>query len=95
MPIRRKYAPREVNAADLRVGRVDSHYEKILVRLLAAHAMAEKLTAFGYERALATCNDASAAIRLSKKTSSRRPPTRASSIAHSQKLASVRSPPTA
>jgi 1,2-phenylacetyl-CoA epoxidase catalytic subunit len=57
MSIRRKYAPREVNAADLRIGRVDSHYEKILVRLLAAHAMAEKLTAFGYERALSTCDD--------------------------------------
>ena len=57
MPIRRQYAPREVSAADLRVGRVDSHYEKILVRLLAAHAMAEKLTAFGYERALETCGD--------------------------------------
>ena len=35
----------------------NTHYEKILVRLLAAHAMAEKLTAFGYERALKTCGD--------------------------------------
>jgi len=59
MPIRRKYAPREISAVDLRVGRVDPHYEKILVRLLAAHAMAEKLTAFGYERALSTCGDPS------------------------------------
>jgi len=57
MPIRRQFAPRELSAADLRVGRVDPHYEKILVRLLAAHAMAEKLTAFGYERALKTCGD--------------------------------------
>ena len=57
MPIRRQYAPRELNAADLRTGRVDPHYEKILVRLLAAHAMAEKLTAFGYQRALKTCGD--------------------------------------
>jgi 1,2-phenylacetyl-CoA epoxidase catalytic subunit len=59
MPIRRQYAPRAVNAADLRDGRVDAHYQKILVRLLAAHAMAEKLTAFGYERALASCDDPS------------------------------------
>jgi len=59
MPIRRQYAPRTINAADLRIGRIDSHYEKILVRLLAAHALAEKLTAFGYERALAGCDDAS------------------------------------
>ena len=59
MPIRRQYAPREINAADLRVGRIDPHYEKILVRLLAAHAMAEKLTAFGYERARTTCHDPS------------------------------------
>ena len=57
MPIRRQYAPREVHAADLKTGRIDPHYEKILVRLLAAHAMAEKLTAFGYERALKTCGD--------------------------------------
>jgi 1,2-phenylacetyl-CoA epoxidase catalytic subunit len=57
MPIRRQYAPREINAAELRAGRIDPHYEKILVRLLAAHAMAEKLTAFGYERALKTCGD--------------------------------------
>jgi 1,2-phenylacetyl-CoA epoxidase catalytic subunit len=59
MPIRRKFAPREVSAADLRVGRVDPHYEKVLVRLLAAHAMAEKLTAFGYERAMETVEDPS------------------------------------
>src|SRR3979409_407902 len=57
MPIRRQYAPRAINAAELRAGRIDPHYEKILVRLLAAHAMAEKLTAFGYERALTTCGD--------------------------------------
>ncbi len=57
MPIRRQYAPREIDAAELRSGRIDPHYEKILVRLLAAHAMAEKLTAFGYERARKTCGD--------------------------------------
>ena len=59
MPLRRQFAPREINAADLRIGRIDPHYEKILLRLLAAHALAEKLTAFGYERALRTCDDAS------------------------------------
>ncbi|HXN86774.1 MAG TPA: Phenylacetic acid catabolic protein [Candidatus Binataceae bacterium] len=59
MALRRQFAPREINAADLRIGRIDPHYEKILLRLLAAHALAEKLTAFGYERALRTCDDAS------------------------------------
>jgi 1,2-phenylacetyl-CoA epoxidase catalytic subunit len=59
MPIRRQYAPRELSAVDLRVGRIDPHYEKVLVRLLAAHAMAEKLTAFGYERALKTVKEPS------------------------------------
>ncbi len=59
MPIRRQYAPREISAADLKVGRIDSHYQKVLIRLLAAHAMAEKLTALGYERALRTVEELS------------------------------------
>jgi 1,2-phenylacetyl-CoA epoxidase catalytic subunit len=59
MPTRRQFAPRLINAADLRGGRVEPHYEKILVRLLTAHAMAEKLTAFGYERALKTVEEPS------------------------------------
>lgn len=59
MPIRRQYAPREVTAADLKLGRVDPHYQKVLIRLLAAHAMAEKLTALGYERALRTVDEPS------------------------------------
>ncbi len=67
MPIRRQYAPREINAAELRAGRIDPHYEKILVRLLAAHAMAEKLTAFGYERALKTCGDEPALKKVIEK----------------------------
>ncbi len=67
MPIRRQYAPREINAAELRAGRIDPHYEKILVRLLAAHAMAEKLTAFGYERALKTCGDEPALRKVIEK----------------------------
>jgi|HubBroStandDraft_1064217.scaffolds.fasta_scaffold35964_3 ring-1,2-phenylacetyl-CoA epoxidase subunit PaaA len=52
MPVRREFEPRSVGAEDIASGRVDPHYGKVLARLLAAHAMAEKLTAFGYERAL-------------------------------------------
>src|SRR6202045_5200885 len=52
MPIRREFSPRSLNAEALNEGRVDSHYTKVLLRLLAAHAMAEKLTAIGYQRAL-------------------------------------------
>jgi 1,2-phenylacetyl-CoA epoxidase catalytic subunit len=58
MPIRREFPPRSFDAADLRAGRAEPHYAKILVRLLAAHALAEKLTALGYERALETLDDA-------------------------------------
>ncbi len=57
MPIRRQYAPREVSAAALKDGRIDPHYQKVLIRLIAAHAMAEKLTALGYERALRTVDN--------------------------------------
>jgi ring-1,2-phenylacetyl-CoA epoxidase subunit PaaA len=39
-------------AADLRAGGVEPNYVKVLTRLLAAHAIAEKLTAIGYQRAL-------------------------------------------
>lgn len=52
MALRRQYAPGSIEAADLIQGRVEPHYGKILKRLLAAHAIAEKLTAIGYERAL-------------------------------------------
>ena len=52
MPIRREYPPNAVEAADVKSGRVDAHYTRVLSRLLAAHAMAEKLTALGYQRAL-------------------------------------------
>jgi ring-1,2-phenylacetyl-CoA epoxidase subunit PaaA len=57
MPIRREFPPRSLDAAALNEGRVDSHYIKVLVRLLAAHAMAEKLTAIGYQRALAALDN--------------------------------------
>src|SRR6202050_3515489 len=51
MPIRREFPPRSLNAEALIEGRVDPQYTKVLLRLLAAHAMAEKLTALGYQRA--------------------------------------------
>src|ERR1700684_73692 len=57
MPIRRNSPPRSLNAEALIEGRVDPQYTKVLLRLLAAHAMAEKLTALGYQRALATLDN--------------------------------------
>jgi 1,2-phenylacetyl-CoA epoxidase catalytic subunit len=54
MPIRREFPPRSLDAADLTAGRAERNYTKVLLRLLAAHALAEKLTALGYERALET-----------------------------------------
>lgn len=52
MAPRRKFPARTVEAEDVRLRRVDPHYTKTLIRLLAAHALAEKLTAVGYQRAL-------------------------------------------
>ncbi|MGH7779187.1 MAG: Phenylacetic acid catabolic protein [Candidatus Binataceae bacterium] len=57
MPIRREYAARSIDAVAVTSGRIDSHYRKILVRLLSAHAFAEKLTALGYQQALETINN--------------------------------------
>jgi 1,2-phenylacetyl-CoA epoxidase catalytic subunit len=54
MPTRREYPPNSIGPAEIQAGRVDPHYVKVLSRLLAAHAMAEKLTALGYERAIET-----------------------------------------
>jgi 1,2-phenylacetyl-CoA epoxidase catalytic subunit len=51
------YAPLSVEADDIAAGRVEPHYVKILTRLLAAHALAEKFTAIGYQRALETIDD--------------------------------------
>ena len=56
MPTRREYAPRSLNAGN--IGGVDPNYRRVLTRLLAAHAMAEKLTALGYHRALDTVDNA-------------------------------------
>jgi 1,2-phenylacetyl-CoA epoxidase catalytic subunit len=52
MPAKRQFAPGSIEAADVIRGRVEPNYCKVLTRLLAAHAMAEKLTAAGYARAL-------------------------------------------
>lgn len=52
MPIRREFPPRTFEAADVKGGAADPLYARILTRLLAAHAYAEKLTAEGYELAL-------------------------------------------
>src|SRR5229473_6316262 len=57
MPIRRELLPRSLDATAIQEGRVDQHYTKVLIRLLAAHAMAEKLTALGYQRALSTIDN--------------------------------------
>jgi 1,2-phenylacetyl-CoA epoxidase catalytic subunit len=50
----RLFEPRSLEAADLLAGRVEANFIRVLSRLLAAHAMAEKLTAIGYQRALDT-----------------------------------------
>ncbi|HTT77972.1 MAG TPA: hypothetical protein VMF50_18560 [Candidatus Binataceae bacterium] len=52
-----QYPPHSVDAKDVAAGRVEPHYLKILTRLLAAHALAEKFTAIGYQRALETIAD--------------------------------------
>jgi 1,2-phenylacetyl-CoA epoxidase catalytic subunit len=49
--VKRLYAPGVIEAADVINGSVEPHYTKILTRLLAAHAIAEKLTAIGYQGA--------------------------------------------
>src|SRR5258707_4673351 len=57
MPVRREFPPRSLNAEALNEARVHPQYTRVLIRLLAAHAMAEKLTALGYQRALATLDN--------------------------------------
>jgi 1,2-phenylacetyl-CoA epoxidase catalytic subunit len=57
MPIRRQFALRAIAAADVKAGRVEPLYVKALHRLLAAHALAEKLTAQGYQRALSSIDN--------------------------------------
>lgn len=57
MPIRRQFAVRAIEAADVKARSIEPLYVKALHRLLAAHALAEKLTAQGYQRALASIDD--------------------------------------
>ena len=48
----RRFSPCSLEAADVVSGRVEANFVRVLTRLLAAHAMAEKLTALGYRRVL-------------------------------------------
>lgn len=66
MPIRRQLARATIDASHLKSGAIEPGYTKVLVRLLAAHALAEKLTASGYERALATVEKESLHAAISK-----------------------------
>jgi 1,2-phenylacetyl-CoA epoxidase catalytic subunit len=50
----RQFSPGSLEAADVLSGCVEGNFVRVLTRLLAAHAMAEKLTAMGYQRALDT-----------------------------------------
>jgi 1,2-phenylacetyl-CoA epoxidase catalytic subunit len=50
----RQFPPSSLEADDVLGGRVEANFVRVLTRLLAAHAMAEKLTALGYQRALDT-----------------------------------------
>ncbi|MGD0073762.1 MAG: Phenylacetic acid catabolic protein [Candidatus Binataceae bacterium] len=58
MPIRRQFAERAIEAPDIKRGRVEPQYVKVLTRLLAAHALAEKLTAQGYRRIIPSLENA-------------------------------------
>ncbi len=64
--MKRHYPTASIEAADLLERRVEPHYAKTLTRLLAAHAVAEKLTAIGYQRALAAIDDPALAPTIKK-----------------------------
>jgi 1,2-phenylacetyl-CoA epoxidase catalytic subunit len=66
MPVVRLLAARSVEPHDIKLGRVEPHYVKVLERLLAAHALAEKLAALGYERAYEKTDDPELRAILSK-----------------------------
>jgi 1,2-phenylacetyl-CoA epoxidase catalytic subunit len=66
MPLGRQFPARTIEAEDIRLRRVDPHYIKSLIRLLAAHALAEKLTALGYQRALDTVTNESLRSTIEK-----------------------------
>ncbi|HUN56921.1 MAG TPA: Phenylacetic acid catabolic protein [Candidatus Binataceae bacterium] len=61
-----RYASLAIEADDIAAGRVEPHYVKVLTRLLAAHALAEKFTAIGYQRALETIDDARLRPRIAQ-----------------------------
>lgn len=50
----RQFPPASLESHDVLGGRLGANFVRVLTRLLAAHAMAEKLTAIGYQRALET-----------------------------------------
>ncbi|MBV8770903.1 MAG: phenylacetate-CoA oxygenase subunit PaaI [Deltaproteobacteria bacterium] len=54
MTTTRQFPPASLDSQDVLRGRVEANFVRVLTRLLAAHAMAEKLTAIGYQRALET-----------------------------------------
>jgi len=58
MPIRRQFPVRAIEAPDIKRGRAEPQYVRVLTRLLAAHALAEKLTAQGYQRVLSSIDGA-------------------------------------
>jgi 1,2-phenylacetyl-CoA epoxidase catalytic subunit len=64
--MKRQYSTASIEAADLLDRRVEPHYGKTLMRLLAAHALAEKLTAIGYQQALAAIDDPDLAPTIRK-----------------------------
>ncbi|MGH7815592.1 MAG: Phenylacetic acid catabolic protein [Candidatus Binataceae bacterium] len=66
MPIRRELPPRSLDAGAVMAGRAEPHYRKVLARLLAAHALAEKLTALGYERIMEALGDSSLKPEIEK-----------------------------
>lgn len=57
MAVKREFPPGSIAAADVNQRRVEPNYYRVLTRLLAAHALAEKLTAQGYARAHETISD--------------------------------------
>lgn len=57
MASRTKFEPRRFEASDVLAGRVEPLYAAVLTRLLAAHELAEELTAEGYSRILPTIAD--------------------------------------
>jgi 1,2-phenylacetyl-CoA epoxidase catalytic subunit len=66
MPIRRQFAPATIDLSQLQSGTIEPGYTKVLARLLAAHALAEKLTASGYQRALETVENATLQASIKK-----------------------------